>query len=135
MSCDGKRFLHKVYVIQSRAFENLRFWCSKCSQSAAACYLSLVIRSNRINTMHIKSLILALSCASGALAQLADTTAYPIGPLTSSSNKWATKVCDITDYGAVADGESDAGPARSGSGIEPGCFPLSDYADIPRRSE
>ncbi|RAO69458.1 uncharacterized protein BHQ10_005470 [Talaromyces amestolkiae] len=61
--------------------------------------------------MHIKSIILALSCASVALGQLADTTAYPIGPLTSSSDKWATKICDITKYGAVADGETDAGPA------------------------
>lgn len=61
--------------------------------------------------MYIKSIILALSCASVAIAQLADTTAYPIGPLTSSSAKWAKKVCDITNYGAVADGKTDSGPA------------------------
>ena len=58
--------------------------------------------------MYIKSIILALSCASVALAQLADTTDYPIGPLTSSSAKWAKKVCNITNYGAVADGKTDS---------------------------
>lgn len=34
-----------------------------------------------------------------SFAQLADTSTYPIGPLTSSDTKWATKVCDVTDYG------------------------------------
>jgi rhamnogalacturonan hydrolase len=43
--------------------------------------------------------------------QLADQGDYPIGPLTSSSTKWGVKVCDITKYGAVADGSTDAGPA------------------------
>ncbi|GLI73171.1 hypothetical protein PoHVEF18_001381 [Penicillium ochrochloron] len=61
--------------------------------------------------MHAKNLLLGLGCASVAWAQLADTTAYPMGPLTSSSTKWATKVCDITKYGAVADGATDSGPA------------------------
>ncbi|EED17175.1 extracellular rhamnogalacturonase, putative [Talaromyces stipitatus ATCC 10500] len=61
--------------------------------------------------MHIPSVILALSCFSVALGQLADTSAYPVGPLTSTAQKWATKVCDITKYGAVADGKTDAGPA------------------------
>lgn len=46
-----------------------------------------------------------------AACQLADQGDYPIGPLTSSSAKWDVKVCDITDYGAVADGSTDAGPA------------------------
>lgn len=61
--------------------------------------------------MHAKKLLLGLGCASAAWAQLASTTDYPIGPLTSSSTKWAKKVCDITNYGAVADGTTDAGPA------------------------
>ena len=61
--------------------------------------------------MWLKGLLLGLGLVSAASAQLADTTDYPIGPLTSSSAKWAVKVCDITDYGAVADGATDAGPA------------------------
>lgn len=61
--------------------------------------------------MHIKCILLGLNAFSVAWAQLADTSAYPIGPLTTSDSKWATKVCDITDYGAVADGATDAGPA------------------------
>jgi rhamnogalacturonan hydrolase len=61
--------------------------------------------------MHAKILLLGLGCASVAWAQLADTSDYPIGPLTSSDTKWATKVCDITKYGAVADGATDAGAA------------------------
>lgn len=36
---------------------------------------------------------------------------YTTGPLTSSDTKWATKVCDVTKYGAVADGVTDFGPA------------------------
>lgn len=61
--------------------------------------------------MNLKSLFLGLSCLSVVWGQLADTSDYPIGPLTSSATKWATKVCQITDYGAVADGTTDAGPA------------------------
>ncbi|CRG89246.1 hypothetical protein PISL3812_06282 [Talaromyces islandicus] len=61
--------------------------------------------------MHPKGVLLGLSAFSVAWAQLADTSDYPIGPLTTTESKWATKVCDITDYGAVADGATDAGPA------------------------
>lgn len=61
--------------------------------------------------MQLQHLLLGLACVSAVRGQLADTSDYPIGPLTSSDAKWATKVCDITDYGAVADGETDAGPA------------------------
>ncbi|KAJ5692869.1 hypothetical protein N7462_002292 [Penicillium macrosclerotiorum] len=61
--------------------------------------------------MLMSKLFLGLGYFTVALAQLADTSDYPIGPLTSSDAKWAVKVCDITDYGAVADGETDAGPA------------------------
>lgn len=55
-------------------------------------------------------------------AQLA--SGYSIGPLTTSSAKWAVKVCDVTKYGAVADMATDIGPpllaafnACSGGGI------------------
>ncbi|KAM3067848.1 hypothetical protein ACMFMG_011332 [Clarireedia jacksonii] len=41
-------------------------------------------------------------------AQLA--SGYPLGPDTTSSAKWAKKVCDVTKYGAVADGKTDLGP-------------------------
>ncbi|KAJ5620186.1 extracellular rhamnogalacturonase [Penicillium lagena] len=61
--------------------------------------------------MQVKSLLLSFGYFSVAWAQLADTSDYPIGPLTSSATKWATKICDITNYGAVADGETDSGPA------------------------
>lgn len=61
--------------------------------------------------MHIYKLFLGLSSLCTAWAQLADTSKYPIGPLTPSDAKWAKKICDITKYGAVADGKTDAGPA------------------------
>lgn len=61
--------------------------------------------------MQLKTLLLGLGWLSVSWAQLSDTTDYPIGPLTSSDTKWATKICDITNYGAVADGKTDAGPA------------------------
>lgn len=35
---------------------------------------------------------------------------YTVGPLTESGEKWAKKVCDVTKYGAVADGVTDLGP-------------------------
>ncbi|KAJ5777380.1 hypothetical protein N7520_000626 [Penicillium odoratum] len=61
--------------------------------------------------MQIKALLLGLGWISAAWAQLADTTDYPLGPLTSTDDKWAVKICDITDYGAVADGTTDSGAA------------------------
>jgi rhamnogalacturonan hydrolase len=54
-------------------------------------------------------LVVALSLPSLVPAQLAGSS-YPIGPLTSSDAKWAVKVCDVTDYGAVADRSTDIGP-------------------------
>ena len=60
---------------------------------------------------HLGNILALLGCISFTSAQLADTSVYPIGPLTSSSTKWAKKVCDITKYGAVADGETDSGQA------------------------
>jgi hypothetical protein len=60
--------------------------------------------------MTLKSVILfvAISLPSIVSAQLA--SGYPIGPSTSAATKWATKVCDVTKYGAVADLSTDLGP-------------------------
>jgi hypothetical protein len=52
--------------------------------------------------------VLAFYFSRFASAQLA--TGYPLGPLTTSDDKWAIKVCDVTKYGAVADGSTDLGP-------------------------
>lgn len=43
-----------------------------------------------------------------AFAQLSDPSA--VGPTTSTSAKASVKVCNVNDYGAVADGETDLGP-------------------------
>lgn len=51
--------------------------------------------------------LLLLTSIPLALSQLTG----PVGPLTSYSDKAAAKTCDITDYGAVADGTTDVGPA------------------------
>jgi len=42
-------------------------------------------------------------------AQLAPAP-YTVGPLTTSDAKWAIKICDVTNYGAVADMKTDIGP-------------------------
>lgn len=75
-----------------------------------------------------------------AFGQLADTSDYPIGPITSSDSKWAKKVCDITKYGAVADGTTDSGAAilaafnacKSGGvvNIPSGTFALSTFVTL-----
>lgn len=52
--------------------------------------------------------VVALYISRFASAQLA--TGYPLGPLTTSDDKWSVKVCDVTKYGAVADGSTDLGP-------------------------
>jgi rhamnogalacturonan hydrolase len=54
-------------------------------------------------------LVAALSLPSVVSAQLAGSS-YSIGPLTTSDATGAVKVCDVTDYGAVADGSTDIGP-------------------------
>ena len=54
-------------------------------------------------------LVAALSLPSIISAQLARSS-YPIGPLTTSDAKWVVKVCDVTDYSAVANGSTDIGP-------------------------
>lgn len=61
--------------------------------------------------MLLKSLLLTLAISLPSLvsSQLAGS-GYQIGPLTTSDAKWAVKVCDVTKYGAVADGTTDIGP-------------------------
>jgi rhamnogalacturonan hydrolase len=60
--------------------------------------------------MMFKTLVffVVFSLPSIVSAQLA--SGYPIGPSTSAATKWATKVCDVTKYGAVADLSTDLGP-------------------------
>lgn len=58
----------------------------------------------------IPAALLLLAAAPAVRAGLAPSP-YTVGPLTSSDAKWATKVCDVTKYGAVADGKTDFGPA------------------------
>ena len=59
--------------------------------------------------MLLKTVVLALlSLPSIVSAQLA--SGYTIGPLTSVAAKSAVKICDVTKYGAVADGKTDIGP-------------------------
>lgn len=63
--------------------------------------------------IHVKMLLksialVAFNLAAPIAAQLA--TGYQLGPLTTSDAKWAVKVCDVTKYGAVADGVTDLGP-------------------------
>lgn len=57
--------------------------------------------------MYRAYLLLLLSLLSLSHAQLTGS----VGPLTSYQDKARTKVCDITDYGAVADGKTDIGDA------------------------
>jgi rhamnogalacturonan hydrolase len=59
--------------------------------------------------MLFKLILVVLNLAAPIAAQLA--AGYQLGPLTTSAAKWAVKVCDITKYGAVADGVTDVGPA------------------------
>ena len=54
------------------------------------------------------ALLAAFCLPSIVSAQLA--SGHSIGPLTTSSAKWAFKVCDVTKYGAVADLSTDLGP-------------------------
>ena len=78
--------------------------------------------------------ILAAALPSFVSAQLA--AGYQLGPLTTSDAKWAVKVCNVLNYGAVADygsGNTDLGPAllaafnacKTGGVVE---IPLGSYA-------
>lgn len=57
--------------------------------------------------MHIISLLHLLSLVALGEAQLSGS----VGPLTLFKDKASVKVCDSTDYGAVADGKTDIGDA------------------------
>lgn len=57
--------------------------------------------------MHRVSFLPLLSLVSLGQAQLSGS----VGPLTPFKDKASVKVCDITDYGAVADGKTDIGDA------------------------
>lgn len=52
-------------------------------------------------------LTLAVALPALVVAELSGT----VGPTTSHATKAAKKVCDITDYGAVADGKTDISTA------------------------
>jgi len=56
--------------------------------------------------MFLLSLLVSAPLLPSVLAQLNAST----GPLTTPDTKRCVKVCDVTDYGAVADGTTDLGP-------------------------
>lgn len=61
--------------------------------------------------LNLKTILLSASLFLPSLVSAQLASGYPIGPLTTSATKWAKKVCDVTKYGAVADGKTDLGPA------------------------
>ncbi|TEY54807.1 hypothetical protein BOTCAL_0237g00090 [Botryotinia calthae] len=83
--------------------------------------------------LNLKAILLSASLFLPSLVSAQLASGYPIGPLTTSSAKWAKKVCDVTKYGAVADGKTDLGPpllaafnACSSGGVVN--IPLGNYA-------
>lgn len=60
--------------------------------------------------LNLKVILLSASLFLPSLVSAQLASGYPIGPLTTSDAKWAKKVCDVTKYGAVADGKTDLGP-------------------------
>jgi rhamnogalacturonan hydrolase len=54
--------------------------------------------------------IMGLAMSGIVSAQLAPAP-FTLGPLTTSDEKWAKKICDVTKFGAVADLSTDIGPA------------------------
>lgn len=60
--------------------------------------------------LNLKAVLLSISLFLPSLVSTELASGYPIGPLTTSDAKWAKKVCDVTKYGAVADGVTDLGP-------------------------
>ncbi|ESZ92320.1 glycoside hydrolase family 28 protein [Sclerotinia borealis F-4128] len=60
--------------------------------------------------LNLKHVLLSVSLFLPSLVSAQLASGYPLGPLTTSSAKWAKKVCDVTKYGAVADGKTDLGP-------------------------
>lgn len=58
----------------------------------------------------LKFTLLSFSLLLASIVSAILAPGYPLGPLTTSDAKWAKKVCDVTKYGAVADGVTDLGP-------------------------
>ncbi|KAF7948939.1 hypothetical protein EAE96_008118 [Botrytis aclada] len=83
--------------------------------------------------LNLKTILLSASLFLPSLVSAQLASGYAIGPLTTSDAKWAKKVCDVTKYGAVADGKTDLGPAllaafnacSSGGVVN---IPLGNYA-------
>ncbi|TGO46326.1 hypothetical protein BCON_0331g00100 [Botryotinia convoluta] len=83
--------------------------------------------------LNLKTVLFSASLFLPSLVSAQLASGYPIGPLTTSDAKWAKKVCDVTKYGAVADGKTDLGPAllaafnacASGGVVN---IPLGNYA-------
>ncbi|KAI7321581.1 Rhamnogalacturonase [Hortaea werneckii] len=59
----------------------------------------------------LSSFLLAISAGSALVAGQSADIRDSVGPLTEISAKKAVKTCDITDYGATADGETDISDA------------------------
>ncbi|KAI7162641.1 Rhamnogalacturonase [Hortaea werneckii] len=59
----------------------------------------------------LSSLLLAISAGSALVAGQSADIRGSVGPLTEISAKKAVKTCDVTDYGATADGETDISDA------------------------
>ena len=91
--------------------------------------------------MHFSSFLITTSIfCKTVLGQLYNTSKYPVGPLTSTQSKWTTKVCNVTDYGAVADGQTDLGPALTAAfnacssggvvNVPSGIFAMSTFVNL-----
>lgn len=95
-------------------------------------------RQFNISTMVAFSLCILGLFSAVSIAQLSDPSA--IGPLTSFQDKANTKVCNVLDYGALADSSTDIGPplvdawADCASGgliyIPEGTYAMSTWADL-----
>lgn len=59
----------------------------------------------------LSNLFLALSAVPALVAAQSANLAGNVGPLTTVATKNSTKTCDITSYGAVADGKTDISTA------------------------
>lgn len=101
--------------------------------------LSLVAMNSLFSRLSLALPAISLWFAGPVKAGLAPSP-YTVGPLTTSDAKWATKVCDVTKYGAVADGVTDLGPpllaafeACSSGGvvnIPSGTFAMATWATL-----
>lgn len=72
---------------------------------------SLSFNSHSFPIAMLSSFLLAISAGSALVAGQSADIRDSVGPLTEISAKKAVKTCDITDYGATADGETDISDA------------------------